>query len=120
MTKEEKKERTKKILNNINELISKSIDLDLVGEMYPYELISSALTIYLSGFADLGLHSGKKGFELMEYIDNAMANIDVTDEKLREAAKIVEGYNSNNKEVVTKEVPKVITTIVNKGGNYDN
>lgn len=49
MTKEEKKASTQKILDNLRDVIFQGIDIEVDGDLYPYELIYQSLSVYISG-----------------------------------------------------------------------
>lgn len=59
MTKEEKKLQTKTILDNIYNTIENAIDIDMDSDLFPYELITEAITICI----DMSIMGAAKLFE---------------------------------------------------------
>jgi hypothetical protein len=124
LTKEEKKVNVQKMFDNFRDLIFKSIEIDVDNDLRAYELIFTAVNLYVTQAIDLVSHSANTDDKdaLLNLVERYLLDIKVpegvTKEQIQaEYNETIKAYEEGSKQVEKKS--NVVSFNNTKKSNYD-
>jgi len=122
MTSDEKKKQVEQILNNLKGIIDHGIDIKVDGDLFPYELISLALTTAMemaifTASSKLDINQPIDKMSLIASVNEVMVNtkhdsiFSISKEDVEKYAKVVKEESKPKNDVIP---------FIHNGTKYDN